>query len=292
MKKITTLVLALLLTCALYAQSPESMNYQAVVRDGTGSIIANQAVGLEISIRQTSASGTVVYQETFSPTSNTNGLVNLAIGTGTVVSGTFATIDWANGPYFVEVGLDPAGGTTYSVTGTSQLLSVPYALYAKSSGDSKWFDTTTPGGIAYNTGNVSIGANVTDPFSTLLLRETSTDNNYDLLRFQNLSAGAVTRMSAFNDTNTQLSLGINNSTSAFGPNEAFLWYFANFDMKFATNSTEQLRIKNTGRIEVKTSDVYIENVGSGVIMKSPDGNCWRMTVSNAGAPVFTAITCP
>lgn len=130
-KTFLTLVAFLALSLTLTAQAPQSFQYQAVVRDAAGDIIANQTVGMRISLRQGSATGTIVYQETHSPMSNGFGLVNLAIGDGKSVSGNFPTIDWGNGPYFIEVEFDPAGGTSYSVMGTSQLLSVPYALYAE-----------------------------------------------------------------------------------------------------------------------------------------------------------------
>ena len=83
-----------------------------------------------MTIQQGSIGGTTVYQETFAPTTNAYGLVNLEIGSGTVVSGDFTTIDWANGPYFIETAVDVTGGTSYAVMGTSQLMSVPYALHA------------------------------------------------------------------------------------------------------------------------------------------------------------------
>jgi hypothetical protein len=131
MKKIIIICAAILMTASVFAQAPEKMSYQAVVRDGSNNLISSTAVGMQISILQGSASGTAVYIETQTPTSNANGLVSLEIGSGTVVSGTFATIDWANGPYFIKTETDPTGGTSYNITGTSELLSVPYALYAK-----------------------------------------------------------------------------------------------------------------------------------------------------------------
>ena len=85
---------------------------------------------MRMTIQQGSIGGTTVYQETFAPTTNGYGLVNLEIGNGTVVSGDFTTIDWANGPYFIETAVDVTGGTSYAVMGTSQLMSVPYALHA------------------------------------------------------------------------------------------------------------------------------------------------------------------
>jgi hypothetical protein len=135
MKKIFTIAAALLMTASVWAQAPEKMSYQAVVRDAGNALVTSTAVGMQISILQTTATGTAVYVETQTPTSNANGLVSLEIGSGTVVSGTFNTIDWANDTYFIKTETDPTGGTTYTITGTTQLMSVPYALYAKTSGN-------------------------------------------------------------------------------------------------------------------------------------------------------------
>ena len=136
MKKIfLSLVAFLIISLSSFGQSPEGFKYQAVVRNASNAILSNQGVGLRMTILQGSASGTSVYSETFSATTNTNGLVNIEIGNGSVLSGTFSTINWANGPYFIETAVDATGGTAYSVMGTSQLMSVPYALYAKTSGN-------------------------------------------------------------------------------------------------------------------------------------------------------------
>ena len=135
MKRISTIVAALMITAIGWAQSPEKMSYQAVVRDGSNDLITTQAVGMQISILQGGSEGTPVYVETQTPTTNANGLVNLEIGTGTT-SDDFSKIDWANVTYFIKTETDPIGGTSYTITGTTQLLSVPYALYAKTSGSS------------------------------------------------------------------------------------------------------------------------------------------------------------
>ncbi|MDX1279085.1 DUF1566 domain-containing protein [Oceanihabitans sediminis] len=136
MKKIYTLILTILCTTISIAQTPEKMSYQAVVRDSGANLVTNQAVGIQISILQATPTGTAVYVETQTPTSNINGLVTLEIGTGNIVSGDFTTIDWAADTYFIKTETDPTGGNNYSITGISQLLSVPYALYAKTSGSS------------------------------------------------------------------------------------------------------------------------------------------------------------
>ena len=130
MKKLYTLIAAVVITSAVFAQAPSKMSYQAVVRDAGDALVTSQVVGMQLSIVQDSASGTVVYVETQTPTSNLNGLISVEIGSGTVVSGTFNTIDWSKGPYFIKTETDPTGGTSYTITGTSQLMSVPYALHA------------------------------------------------------------------------------------------------------------------------------------------------------------------
>jgi hypothetical protein len=131
MEKLFTLIVFIAMTLSIAAQSPQKMSYQAVVRNTSGVLMDNQAVGMKISILQGSATGTAVYVETQTTTTNSNGLVTLEIGGGTIVTGTFAGIDWSAGMYFIKTETDPTGGTSYSITGTSQLLSVPYALYAK-----------------------------------------------------------------------------------------------------------------------------------------------------------------
>ncbi|OYU94929.1 MAG: hypothetical protein CFE21_14720 [Bacteroidetes bacterium B1(2017)] len=112
------------------------MSYQAVVRNSSFALVVNTTIGMKISILQGTSTGAVVYSETQTPVTNANGLATIEIGGGTVVSGTFASINWANGPFFIKTETDPAGGTAYSITSTTQLLSVPYALYAANSGSS------------------------------------------------------------------------------------------------------------------------------------------------------------
>jgi hypothetical protein len=133
MKKLYTILAAVLVTASTFGQSPEKMSYQAVVRDSGDNLVTSQVVGMRISILQGT---TAVYVETQTPTTNVNGLVTLEIGgsSATVVSGTFSTIDWSTGTYFIKTETDPTGDTTYTITGTSQLLSVPYALHSKTAG--------------------------------------------------------------------------------------------------------------------------------------------------------------
>jgi len=133
MKKSFMSLILLLSVAYGFSQAPQKMSYQCVVRKSGGELVANRNIGLRISILQGSASGNVVYQETYNPNpqTNANGLVSVEIGGGVALSGTFSDIDWGSGIYFLKTETDPAGGTSYTVSGTSQLLSVPYALHAK-----------------------------------------------------------------------------------------------------------------------------------------------------------------
>jgi hypothetical protein len=120
------------------AQSPQRMTFQAVIRNSVGELIVDSPIGIRITILQGAADGNAVFQEIYNPNpeTNANGLVSLEIGGGIAVLGAFAEIDWADGPYFLQTETDPDGGTNYSIEGVSQLLSVPYALFAEVSGSS------------------------------------------------------------------------------------------------------------------------------------------------------------
>lgn len=156
MKKVFTflvpIAIGILLTATLWAQSPEKMSYQAIIRDNSNNLVTNTSIGMQISILQGSASGTSVFVERHFPTTNINGLVSIEIGSGTVVSGNFSTIDWANDSYFIKTETDLNGGANYTITGTSQLLSVPYALHAKNT-DSWLINGTT----SYSMNRIAIG---------------------------------------------------------------------------------------------------------------------------------------
>ena len=132
MKQLKLTISALLMAALSFAQSPQKFSYQAVLRNAVNQILSNQNVGIKVSILRGINKDSVVYVETHSATTNSNGLVSLEIGAGTVVSGTIAGIDWGKGPFYIKTEADLNGGTNYSVVGTSQLLSVPYALHASS----------------------------------------------------------------------------------------------------------------------------------------------------------------
>jgi hypothetical protein len=164
MKYLFTLLLTASMSF-LFAQAPQEMSYQGIVRAANGDPVTSQTIGVQISILSGSATGTVVYAETHSESTNVNGLLTLSIGTGTIVSGTFSSIDWGANTYYIKSEVDPDGGTTYEITGTSQLLSVPYALYAADSG----YAADSPGDDLGNhtaSDNLILGSNAISDINT------------------------------------------------------------------------------------------------------------------------------
>lgn len=116
------------------AQSPNLFNYQAVIRNAQANIVADLPVKMRLSILQGNVDGNSVFTELHSPKTNAQGIVSIQIGGGTLESGDFKSIDWSNGPYFLKTEVDPANGSSFSIAGTTQLLSVPYSKYADISG--------------------------------------------------------------------------------------------------------------------------------------------------------------
>lgn len=125
------LILQSLLAFNGFSQVPEAFQYQSVIRDLTNAVVSNQLIGLQISIQHENIGGLTVYSEAFMQSTSSSGVINVTIGSGTVLSGDFPSIDWTNGPFYLEVSCDLGGGTNYMVMNTTPLMSVPYALHSK-----------------------------------------------------------------------------------------------------------------------------------------------------------------
>lgn len=438
-----------------FSQAPEAFKYQGVLQ-ADGQPVESENINVRISILSGSVTGTTVYSETHAAQTADNGAFTVDIGKGTVVSGAFANIDWSVNTYFVKIEIDADKNGTFDNAGTSQLVSVPYALYAKKSGDEKW--NTTEGGIHYSAGKVGIGTST--PQEMLHVNGSIRGNQNGALRintgFGYLDAGPINsdyahfytgqpygfyfggnvtvrehligyresdfhistqsfstyqpvkRISILNSngyvgvgkTNPSYQLDVNGAVNAtsilvngvpinpsgagpwltnntdtyyssgnvgigtntpqealhingnirgnqsgatrfqsqfgyidVGPKNAdyghfytnmpYGFYFGEkvtvreqligyhlFDLHLSTQSAfdyqpvKRISILNANgnvgvgtespksKLEVQAGDVYLNTVGTGVIMKSPNGSCWRMTVSDTGTPVFTAIACP
>jgi len=167
------------------SQSPDRLSYQAVIRNASGNLVTSQNVGVRMSVIRGSSSGTTVYAETHQGTTSSTGVLMLEIGSGSVVSGTFSGIVWSQGPFYVRVEVDPSGGSNYQVVGSTQLLSVPYALFSKSSalkysttGDTLYSGTEyviVPGISAANQAAMGLGtASITTTPATNVVETTAT----------------------------------------------------------------------------------------------------------------------
>ncbi len=238
---------------AAQAQAPQKMNYQAVIRNANNDLVSNTIIGMKISVLKTTATGTAVYEETQNPTTNSNGLAVIEIGNGTVVSGSFPNIDWANDLYFVKTETDPLGGTNYSISGTSQLTSVPYAL---SSADNKW--AANANGINNISGNVGVGTNTPTSklnvngqvtidqknfggYGGLLIKGDSPNNNYPNIAFSTYNSDE--------DVTTGLIGGIITSNG---------FNYETMDLTFQNKGidgylTEKMKITSDGNVGIGTS---------------------------------------
>jgi hypothetical protein len=190
MRLFSVCALALVATLG-FSQSPNAFKYQSVLRDKNGLVITDKTVSVRISILQTKIDGTTVYSETHSAKTSASGIINLEIGRGAIVSGSFSNIAWGANLHFVKIEMDPAGGSTFELVGVSQLLSVPYALFAQSSGDQKWDNAT--GGISYKSGNVGIGT--TSPSTNLEIVGQGSSNPF-VFTTRNNSSNSISVYSA------------------------------------------------------------------------------------------------
>ena len=391
MKTIFSTLLFLVISLSLVAQAPQGINYQTVVRNASGTVLANTNVGIKINIRSGSASGTIVYAESHAVTTNQFGLVNFVIGQGVVISGTFVNINWGNGTYFAETLVDPAGGTSYVTVGAQQLMSVPYALYAanstnsiNASNGSSWkdsifnFGTSDNYNLVFNRKDAFISytpykygtrigygsLELSAPYPYLDFSDTILSRkDADMRLAYDKSLGGYLTISTYDSTvlnkwkwdqftfnkNGRMGIGTNQPRVALDvkgdvrasnsdtSNIAYLSGidgalilrrkndFAYIDFKSTidtsvriscinnglvintgqtlTSYNERLRILSNGNIGIGNSnpkskftvtggDVNITDIASGIIMKSPNGSCWRVTIDNSGNLVRTAITCP
>lgn len=416
MRKLLTIITLLILAHLGYSQVPQALNYQAIARTADGVLIPTQNIGVRFSILEGSVTGSTLYSETQTTTTNSYGLFTLYIGKGSATTGTFNGIDWASGTdKFLKVEIAPSGGNNYQLQGTTQLLSVPFALYSEKTrliAGNNTINITSGNTItgnyqaANNTISINgnqVSGNYQTANNTLLLNGNQISANYQpanntLLFNGNLVSGNYQAGTGINITGNSIShnliagsgisisgnvisntatnqwqshangiyypasgnlgnvavrtipdqsiafvsngnipgvlegnaalftsnsiwhtavsmldstTGMNNrytfslggsGNTAVGPSNLGL-YNHNIP-KFAllingTNNNIGIGMNNISNTEQPKSklhifngDVNIDQIGSGIIMKSPNGQCWRVTIDNSGNLVRTAITCP
>jgi hypothetical protein len=215
MKKLLFSLVLVFATCFAYAQiPPQAFNYSAVARNSVGVPISNSTIGIQISILKTTAIGAVQYSENHFINTDAFGLFNLIVGTGAIQQGSMGAINWSSDNFFMKVGMDANGGTNFLTMGTTQLLSVPYALHAKTA-DSV---TNGAGAVYIQAGNnVSISGTGTsaDPY---IVNSTATSSS-------NLLAPTVTTNSATNVTSNSVFLNANVNANSFFTDVSFEYGF-------------------------------------------------------------------
>ncbi len=299
------------------AQIPQAFNYQGVARDLSGSPLPQNTIGLSISILADSPGGTTMYAETHTVTTSDLGLFTIQVGSGNVIDGSFESIDWGTGDYYIQVALDVNGGSTFEIVSTSQLLSVPYAMHAGNGSPWKMLEN----GLHYPN-KVTLGKEIGDQYNSNLniYDDENTDSgiqiynpNRDAREIVAIGEGDQQRyiyMAYQNAERTEDDGGAFKSNAGFiftGGTNGLNLISAREDIHFIAGGVEEenkrMLIKANGNIgigspnpttklQVSDGDIYIEDMSKGVIMKSPDGACWRMTVSITGQSVFNAIDCP
>jgi hypothetical protein len=372
MKKLLTVTSILFLCVFVNAQVPQGLNYQAVARTADGVIIPTQNIGVRFSILDGSVTGTVLYSETHTVVTNSYGLFTLAIGKGTPVTSTFPGINWASGTdKFLKVEIAPAGGSNYQLQGTTQLLSVPYALYSEktrllagnntinitngntitgnyqaanstilvtgntiagnyqagtgigitgntishnlvagtginitgntitNTGTNQW--VADANGIHNQSGNVGIRTNSVAGTTLTVSQENtggfsgamdiySGDVYQTVTRFRNTTVNQEYQFNLAGSTNidqTPGSFGVFHATTL-----GWLWHSNAATDYVGIGSYTYKPPLPKSRLHVFNGDVNIDQIGSGIILKSPNGNCWRVTIDNTGNLIRTAITCP
>lgn len=227
---------AMLLASAVSAQSPNSINYQAAVRNGSGAVLASTAVPVRFTIHDATAAGPILFQETNTVTTTAQGILNTTIGSGTAVAGTMAGIDWTSGAKFLEVELNTGSG--YTSIGSQQMVSVPYALYAANAGGSPW---TKLGSNIYNNNTGNVGVNTTSPGAKLHVK-----GGNEIFRNE---FNAIGWQSFYNKTTYLGYVGTwtDSASLDFGTSGA------GNDVNIVTNAVPKMTVKNNGQVGIGTT---------------------------------------
>lgn len=247
MKRILFTGLLALCVTLVNAQSPQLINYQGVARDNAGNVLDGQSIALRLSVRQTTTNGTIVYRETHSTTTNTFGLFDVQLGNGTPVTGTLSAVNWSSGTYYLQVEMDANGGSSYVTMGTSQLVSVPYAMHASSastvsglSGSTNYIPKFTSSSALGNSNIYQgpggyIGIGTTSPEWPLQLNTSSSES--------------VLQISAAGSSGSGDLDGLLMSYNSSG---AYFTNMENTPMSFSTNGTNRMTIDATGNVGIGT----------------------------------------
>lgn len=291
MKTLFLSIVCLALGLVSFSQTPQSFSYQAVVRDAGGVILANQNVNLKILILDNSPNGTVLFSETHNVITNEFGLINLQIGSGLQLTGTFASISWGVNNKYIRMEIDPTGGTNFNFLGTSQLLSVPYALYSASSGN---------GGANYSAGNgMSISGNVisnTAPDQVISITgagSTSVSGTYPNFiissadNVNDADSNPTNELQSLSQSGTNITLSNGGGSFSINDGDTTLWkkngnniYRRYFNVGIGTNNPQYRLHLNDTLNNSKLNSVYLNSIGGNTLNTWYTGIYSRITGTN------------
>ena len=249
------LIILLAFWVSAFAQVPQSFKYQAVVRGNSGNVLVNQLVSFQLTILKDNPNGVVVYSERQNLSTNSYGIVNINVGTGTIISGDFATIAWGSFAHFIKVEFDAAGGNNFQFMGTSQILSVPYALYAESAGSAANDNDTDPTNelqnlsLTNNSLSLSNGGQVAlDPYLDNTDNQNLSLNNEQL----SISNGNTVSLTSLMDNTDNQSLSLNNDQLSIsnGNSVSLTSLMDNTDNQTLSLNNDQLTISNGNSISL------------------------------------------
>lgn len=275
MKNILLLSFFLLQSLIAFSQAPNYINYQGAARSSDGTALSTQIINIRISILESAINGTTSYSETFSPITDNNGLFSILIGNGTPVTGTFSSINWVLNSKFLKVEMKVGSSGTYLQMGVSQLVSVPFALHSA---------TTSDPYVLRSTGNLSLTGNL-----KLINRD------------QKIIFGSGPTV---NDSICSIYRPLLTDGLKLRGNDLYLESNATPIFFMRNNIAKMIFDPGTGKLQVgsdivprsavhvNNGDVYLDNATKGIILTSPNGQCWRVTVDNTGNLIRTSITCP
>ena len=316
MKTLSSILLFVFATLVASAQTPQKFNYQGVARNSLGNVIPDQNIGVKVTIHHSSPSGIAVMEETHAVTTNAFGLFNLVIGDGTPAFADMSAISWAGGVYYIEIGLDATGGTSYQSMGTSQLLSVPYALYAETAANPGPVGPEGPQGVPGPAGpagsaNASGTLNMLSKFTpdgTTLGNSIVTEynNRISVGGYPNWSKLEVADANSTNDVLDLISLVRNNSTAGGGDGIggaiSFWNEVSNNAMTRAARISgllEDAILPTTGgalnietlRSTGLTSAIYVNQSGNvGINTTQPASHLFVQGGADLPTPIITALT--
>ncbi len=271
----------------VFSQAPQIINYQAVARDAAGNVVTTP-IGIKFQIFQGSVSGTLVYEETHTATPSSAGVFTVGIGAGTPVTGLFSSINWGTNTYFLQVNIDPAGGTSYNTVGANQLVSVPYALYAEKAGNAVSYNAGN--GIAINSGSIVNTA----PNQTVNISGSGVLGSYPnyTISSSSLTGGTGISVGSGTITNTSPDQTVNITSAGIATVASA---YPNFSVNVAPPSltyntgTKELTINQGGASSTATlsgtGSNTISITGTGIAGVTPSGSGSNFTV-NVAPPVI------